>query len=230
MPAFRNLTDPELDRWLSTTMAEYKTLRDESLQAQRQQHEAVRIGYTAIALLTGLSAGLGGRAVAPTILLIAVPLLAVGTTIVWLGELGRMVRVGAYLVERERAINDALASKRSRRRTRIAVLGGVSKHEEREMTPLPTPALGWESVLREDRHPRQRLVNLYKATFINLASLGIGAAIAGVVLLFLGHSPRWLITLIIVGEAIGGIVVVVYFYRAQAAIRHQGRGLYPGLR
>jgi hypothetical protein len=131
-----------------------------------------------------------------------------------------MVRVGAYLVDREAAINDALARSDSR----------AAAPAEPEPTPLPIPALGWESALREGRHPRQRLVNLYKATFVNLATLGTGAAVAGIILLFLGHVATWLIVLTITAETLGALVVASYFYRAQLAIRDQGRGLYPGMR
>ena len=225
MTASEGLTDHELDRWLSVAMAEYESLRQESLQAQRQQQEVVRTGYAAITLLAGVAAALSGRGVAPTILLLIAPLLAIGTAIVWLGELGRMVRVGAYLVEREAAVNDALSTSRGPRGTPEP----RSERSSPELTSWSTSALGWESALREGRYPRQRLVNLYKATFINLATLGTGAAAAGIILLFLRHAPTWLIVLTITAETVAAALVALLF-RAQLAIRDQARGLYPGLR
>src|SRR4051812_32693025 len=91
----------ENDAWRELAIEEYKTLREESLQAQRQHHSALQLGFSGLAVLVGLSVALRDRTVAAVVLLAAVPLLVVATVLIWLNELRRMVRAGAFLVEVE---------------------------------------------------------------------------------------------------------------------------------
>ena len=189
------------DAWLAIAVEEYKTLREESLQAQRQHHSALQLGFSGLAVLVGLSVALHDRAVAAVVLLTAVPLLVAATTLVWLNELRRMVRAGAYLVEVEGHLNDSAAGR--------------------------VPAVGWETSLRLGTGPQARLTNLYRSIFAILLGLQVLAATAGMWLLVRLDVP-WLLVIVAPLEVGAALKLLDLFARAEVVLQDTGRGDYPG--
>jgi hypothetical protein len=197
------MTDGQTDagKWRSVAIEEYKSLREESLQAQRQHHSALQLGFSGLAVLVGLSVALHDRTVAAVVLLTAVPLLVTATVLIWLNELRRMVRAGAFLVEAERRLNRSL--------------------------PGTTPAVSWETTLRRGAGPQTRLTNLYRAIFAILLGLYGIAAVAGMWLLVALHAGLLLLIVIPV-ELSGGLRLLDLFARFEVVLHDAGRGDYEG--
>jgi hypothetical protein len=89
---------------------EYRSLRDESAQARETQHKVLEWTVSAfaalfVAALVIPASSDAGQTVALRLLLfgLVLPLLLIASAVVWLGEIYRMERVGAYLRCRERA-------------------------------------------------------------------------------------------------------------------------------
>lgn len=102
----------DLSDW---SLAEYRTLREESLQAQAAQHQAIQwaIATTIAAIAgvflleqvgdTGVTSG-SGRRLQFVLLGLALPGFMFLSCMSWLGEVRRMMRAGAYLRAIERSV------------------------------------------------------------------------------------------------------------------------------
>lgn len=104
-----------MDERREIAMEEYKTLREEILASIGAQHRILQLGFAilgiAFAATTGGGSKLAGVARLPTILLLyGIPLFAFATISMWLTEVYRMVRAGAFLRDFERRMNDDLGS------------------------------------------------------------------------------------------------------------------------
>src|SRR4051794_13024596 len=93
--------------WLQVTLEEYRTLRHESVESIRNQHQVLVYGFALIGLLSAASSQVWAtNALIPSLIfLFAVPSLASCFTFVWLGEVERMMRAGYHVAGLEEAIN-----------------------------------------------------------------------------------------------------------------------------
>jgi hypothetical protein len=91
------------DRWLQAALEEYKSLRQESLEAISQQQTTLQIGLVAIGALTALTAKDVVDRGAPAQLAVAVsaPALALAVQVLWLQVVKRSVKAGAHLARLE---------------------------------------------------------------------------------------------------------------------------------
>lgn len=159
--------------WTSVALEEYRSLRQESLQAIDRQHQILSLG----AATSGVLLGIGvkerpGSTGAVVLLMVLMPLLAALVLRLWMGEFGRMVRAGAFVAQLEHKI------------------GSRYKYDE--------APLSWESELRKGASHRQRLRVLYRAIFLIL--LVLGAAAAGIGCVGLTDRDR-LVAAVILGVA-----------------------------
>lgn len=163
VPNLSGPSDNDKDRWLGAALAEYGSLREESLKGLQAQQVGVQIGVTLLAALIGTGSQIGDRLTGALLLTLGVPLLVIFITILWTGELERSVRVGRYLKVREQVISDV---------TRL---------------PRTAPSMGWEAWL--SRNPELRLVRYYNAEFTVVGLLALASSIVGV--LGLLSQRRW---------------------------------------
>jgi hypothetical protein len=144
--------DEALTRWLTAALAEYQSLRTESLQAQQAQQTILQFGITGVAVLLGLSLQLENKVLAILLLLFLVPLLSIFIVTVWFTELFRSLRAGDYIAGLEAKINSIAGQQ--------------------------PPALDWETWLR--RNPQLRMFSRDHMSFAVLCTLNIaGFVLAG---------------------------------------------------
>jgi hypothetical protein len=140
-------------RWLSAALAEYQSLRTESLQAQHAQQTILQFGITGVAVLVGLSLQLENEGLAILLLLLMVPLVSIFIVSVWFTEIFRSLRAGNFLAEREEKINKEIGN--------------------------TVPALEWETWLRVPA-PERRMFNRTRMSFGVLCTLNVaGFILAG---------------------------------------------------
>jgi hypothetical protein len=120
--------DNDVTRWLTTALAEYNSLRAESLQAQQAQQNILQFGIAGIAVLIGLGLQNNDEFLSILVLLFLVPLLSIFIVSVWFVEIFRSLRAGMFIAYLEKNIN--------------SVLGGNVR------------ALQWESWLNDHREAR----------------------------------------------------------------------------
>jgi hypothetical protein len=91
-------------------LEEYKTLRDESLQAINNQLSVLKMGTGAIGLLlaAGFSLPENEGKLAALIFITFLPLVSYLSLIIWIGEFERMIRVSRFIASIEKKISDAL--------------------------------------------------------------------------------------------------------------------------
>ncbi len=144
------------DDWLTASLEEYRSLREESLQAIDRQLRILGLGTTALGVVLGLGVKAGtGSATATVLLVFFSPLLALLVCILWLGEMERMVRAGAHIASLEHRISDAIDPSR--------------------------PAMSWERSLRLNRSDRRRVLSVYRSIFGILFLTAAVAAVLGVI-------------------------------------------------
>lgn len=141
--------------WIDAALEEYRTLRDESLQAIDRQVRVLGLGTTASGVVLGLGVKAGISSPTATVLLVGfTPLLALFVCVLWLGEMERMVRAGAHIAKLERRISDR-----------------IDQHD---------PAMTWETSLRIDQPARRRVLTVYRAVFAILTLLAtLGSVLGG---------------------------------------------------
>ena len=94
------------EHWLAVVLEEYKSLRTESLTAMANQQATLRFGTAALgAIIVGLAVKAPAEARFWAFLFL-MPLLSLVFFALYAIEFGRMVRVGWYISELEKAIND----------------------------------------------------------------------------------------------------------------------------
>jgi hypothetical protein len=135
-------------------LEEYRTLREEALQAMQQQGTILQFGLAALTLLLGLSAQIKVLEAAAALQFAAVPLLAWLVLVVWQGEVSRMRRAGRFIADLEKEINKEITQE--------------------------GPGLSWETTLQKDAPPYRRLRGRYQAVFFLLMSVALVSMGAGV--------------------------------------------------
>ena len=149
-------------------MEEYKTLRDECLLSIKTQHMTFRYSLAFLSALIAagliLSQQADNRALSGFTLAVVVPFASYVLSIIWFGELARMVRAGSYIQEIEEKVSQ----------TQI-------NDDPRDMR-----SLNWEHHLRETTGlvTYQNKMNII-AAFGFYLSIGIGSAAFG--LYFIAH-------------------------------------------
>ena len=94
--------------WIQIALEEYKTLRQESLDAIKAQHATLSFGTGTISVIFISGFGLWNNAyyLLPRIIfLVFVPAICYIALVVWIGELARMMRVGQFLMILEMNLN-----------------------------------------------------------------------------------------------------------------------------
>jgi hypothetical protein len=143
-------------------LEEYKTLREESLQALRQQQQTLQVGFAAMGVVAGLGIKLESDQTLSAIVLMAfVPLLAAFIVVMWLGELQQMSRAGAQ----------------------------VSRIEQRWRDEYGEWTATWETLLASKSPTVRRLFGTHHAVFATIVLGGALAAAAGAELL--GRHQHW---------------------------------------
>jgi hypothetical protein len=96
------------EQWFTAVLAEYSSLRTESLASMQHQQSTLSLGTAAIGVLLGF--GLTASSPASLVLLIAVvPIFATAIYLLYAIEFSRMVRVGRYLDDLEKHVNSVFA-------------------------------------------------------------------------------------------------------------------------
>lgn len=95
--------------WLKVAVEEYKTLRQESLTSINRQQPIFTFGAATIGLLVSAGTFTWDKTPLPEIIfIIFIPMIVYLLFFIWFGEFMRMVRVGRFLVELEKKINNKL--------------------------------------------------------------------------------------------------------------------------
>lgn len=150
--------------WVSVALEEYRSLRQETLQAIDRQHQILAFGTATSGVVLGVAAKERPGSTSATVLLVVLlPLLVSLVVVVWLGEFRRMVRAGAHVAEIEHAISARY--------------------------PGEPPPLRWESDFRRPQGHRRRIAPLYRAIFA--AAISIGVVGAGLGDWGLAERHRW---------------------------------------
>ncbi len=100
----------ENENVINALLEEYKTLRDESLQAINNQLSVLKMGTGAIGLLiaAGFSLWESEIKLAVLIFITFLPLVSYLSLIIWIGEFERMIRVSRFLAGLEKRISNAV--------------------------------------------------------------------------------------------------------------------------
>lgn len=140
--------------WLDTVMEEYRALREEVLRSMETQQASLSFGAVTIGILAAGGFNAWEHDV-PTVLvfILGIPTMSGLVALIWLGELTRMQRAGAMLLEIELKVNSELES--------------VGKGS----------ALSWETALRERNW---KLAWNYQAIIASFAVIAVGSLTVGV--------------------------------------------------
>lgn len=173
------MVDASEPSWTSVALEEYRSLRQESLQAIDRQHQILALGTATSGVLLGIGAKAKPRStIAVTLLMVLMPVLASLVVALWIGEFERMVRAGAHVAQLEWRINGRFNDESG-------------------------PPLTWESRLR--RGPaRPRVRWLYPAIMGVLIGLGAAAAALGFAGLLDARRVGWAVPLGLVDLALLG--------------------------
>jgi hypothetical protein len=152
--------------WVDVAMEEYKTLREESLSAIEQAQHSLQLGLAAIAAITafGATKGTSGATVQDVAIAVASPLVAALVGVLWLLEVRRAVRAGAYNARLEQRIN---------------------RH-----FPNEKAALGWESEIQR-QFTGKGSYTFDRAVLLTLFATTIPSVVVGLVRLDKRHQEGW---------------------------------------
>jgi hypothetical protein len=119
-------TKPE---WLDLAVEEYKALRTEITETSKAQQWAIGLTLTALGVIVSQASNLWkDPLLATAVFLIFVPMLVTMMLLVWLAQIGSIIRTGAYLSGVETAVRDAWPG-------------------------VPDGVFGWERYLRGSERP-----------------------------------------------------------------------------
>lgn len=189
-----------MDR-LGAVMEEYKTLRQESLSAIDRQERVLASGTAVSGVVLGLGARASpGSSVSVVLLLVLAPGLGWLITIMWLGEVERMVRAGAYVSLIEQRVNKELG-------------GGDA-------------ALGWESFLRREAPGGRRILWVYRAVFGILWLVAVAAAVVGCI----GVVKHGALLTAVAGVVVGIILsfLLCFYIGSEMRLRAMGGKTWSG--
>ena len=94
--------------WIQIALEEYKSLRNESLEAVRTQQTTVKLGIVIIGCIMVTGFNLWDKSLLSDIIFfIFIPLLCYITIVIWIGEVERMMRTCYFLTTLEKKISRA---------------------------------------------------------------------------------------------------------------------------
>jgi hypothetical protein len=178
--------------YLSATLEEYKTLRDESKQASINMFAALQLGagFVGVVLAAGITQWGRSAVISVAVFMVLVPLLATFSMFIWLGEAIRLKRAGDYLAFLEQKVGLLFSTSGAEphlMKERVLIL---QQEAAAKLGLMNSPIalidpLGWEQWLRNARSRatifstsgHQRLVYGVRLVFfplITLVSYGIG--------------------------------------------------------
>lgn len=157
LPAFQPISPQELGRsQLDALLAEYGTLRQESLNAITNRITIMNFTFGALSIvLAGLLATRVPTILAGITALVFVPQVAKAALLIWLGEYNRSQRAGRWLQRLETRINKLVEA----------------------------DVIGWESEPAKPRARRSHMDYPYKATVSLVIGAGYAGTIIGIYLL-----------------------------------------------
>lgn len=171
-------------------LAEYETLREESLQSLRQQQLVLQVGLAALGVVVGLGSRVRPFTLAGVVLGIFGPLIAVLVAYIWGGELERMARAGAHLVRVESRMSEMYAG---------------------------AQPLQWETLLARGDPLTPRIYGSHQA--VARAFSGAGAASGGIgSYLLIAHGNPAAGIAMAIGNALVAIHHEVWFRRLKARL------------
>ena len=86
--------------WINIKLEEFKTLREENIDAGKNSHSILRYGLSGIGLIVAAGVHLWNESMLPEVVfLFFVPFLVYLVVIMWMGEILRKVRVGKYIYD-----------------------------------------------------------------------------------------------------------------------------------
>jgi len=175
--------------WQAAALEEYRALRAESLDSMKTQHLMTHIGATAVGLTLAWGFHQWDRSLLPDLIfLVFAPAMCYVLLIVWVGEVARLMRVGLYLAEKERAISASF--------------------------PSHPDAMNWENWLRAGKggnHPHQLRLNYLAIIVLFLASAIAAVAIGN--FRMIGALSLSSLVLLDVFEIFACLATSLYIYR-----------------
>lgn len=143
--------------WIEVVMEEYKTLRQESLTAITTQQSVLRYGLaiTGILLASAIKSW-NDRVLCGSLTLVFIPITCYLVLIIWMGEVGRMMRAGQHILKIERKVNFTFRDQGHK-----------------------YPALSWESYLRKQKNGATPQLNW---SYLAILGLFLFFAVSSVVL------------------------------------------------
>jgi hypothetical protein len=179
------------DSWLLTALEQYKALREEILATMGTQQTILGFGIATLGLVIGAGLSLQGHAPVLTFGLIFtffVPVFSAVVVMIWWGEVLRMVRAGDALAFFEESINEH----------------GLSA------LAWSSPALGWESALRNCIRQSDSQRRMWRVHVLNLGGIYAAFSLIAVVGIAMGlikdfeddHALRPLL-LVLAGLSVG---------------------------
>lgn len=152
------MTDDDKALYLSATIEEYKTLRDESKQASINMFAALQLGagFVGLTLAAGLTQWGRSTEVSVVVFMILVPLLGAFSTFIWLGEAIRLKRAGDYLAFLEQKVGLLFSTSGAVPHMMKELLPSLQRKAEAKLGLVSSPIylidpLGWEQWLRNTR-------------------------------------------------------------------------------
>jgi hypothetical protein len=97
------------DRWLETSLEEYRSLREEALGSLQSHLATLRYGLAGIVVLLGFALRYASKGYLGWLLALVIdPVVVIFIAIMWMGEYERMARAGYFLARLESRINKHL--------------------------------------------------------------------------------------------------------------------------
>lgn len=197
-----------MDAWLEVALEEYKTLREEILRSIDTQQTILRLGTAAAGIVPAVSVNFVDEEIPQGVLfLLFAPLVSYLILIVWMGEVLRLIRAGAFLRGLETRINAA----------------------------LERPALGWEywahQLQEHGRAPVIRSVEgFHMLGIVSMFSLiALGSMAAGIAVLHGTSLAGWWLAALVAAAAVGTIVCAAVLATAYLETQDLRRRFYsPG--
>lgn len=176
--------------WMFVVMEEYKALRAESLTAIQMQQSVLRFGVAVLGIVLATGINVWGKFIlSEFIFLFLAPTISYLLIVVWIGEVERMVRAGAFLARIEEKVNT------------------VFNHTQK--------ALEWESWLRTKKNGKTpQVIWNYLAILSIFLSISLASIVLGIYKVYPILCLNYVAILIIVELFI--FLLVIFWFLSKA--------------
>ena len=176
--------------WMFIVMEEYKTVRAESLTAIQMQQSVLSFGVAVLGIVLATGINVWGKIIlSEFIFLFLAPTISYLLIVVWMGEVERMVRAGAFLVRIEEKVNT------------------VFDHTQK--------ALEWESWLHTKENGKTpQIIWNYLAILSIFLSISSASIVMGIYKVYPIWCLNYVIILIIVEILI--LFIIIFWFRRKA--------------